>query len=41
LEDPPEERKKPGHGADDGKHARGTDLDERVNETDSDSELRG
>jgi hypothetical protein len=37
LEDPPEERKKPGHGPDDGKHERGIDLDERVNETESDS----
>lgn len=36
-EDPPEERKKPGHGAEDGKHERDTDLGKRVNKTESDS----
>ena len=37
LEDPSEEREKPGHGAEDGKHERDTDLGKRVNETESDS----
>ena len=36
-EDPPEEREKPGHGAEDGKHERDTELGKSVNETESDS----
>jgi hypothetical protein len=37
-EDPLDRGEVPGHGAEDGKHERETELGERVNETDSDSE---